>query len=287
MFVSLRVVLARWLLEQPATFSFTYGTLPRELGMQRITLWSLLRHYVHTGAIRKISGSRGRGHKSVYEITSYDVLRTVTTVVPEKAIGVQVPLRVPSGVHRHAAPIPGKPVPIPVQYPGLSRNFALTTGFHLTPAGLLGAFQAVVRSRWVQDTENAFQQFLAIVARARRCARDVARFVAGMIRKSLWGYITLQDEDAGRRLIPAVAAPVLPVVAEVVSSLRFEVVAPPPAPVPARVLPSPREVLQALARGQSPGQVARTHRMSLDELRSLLESVRKTRESSGTSRGAD
>lgn len=73
------------------------------------------------------------------------------------------------------------------------------------PEALQATIAKAVRLGLLEDTDRAAQLFVAALARARRKARDVIRFLCWMVRRGAWHMLACRDEDAGRKLL----APVL------------------------------------------------------------------------------
>lgn len=288
MVVSPRAALAAWFLSQPeGPVTCTVAELSRLLGTLRVTVWTLLRHFRFAGALEQLAGSRGRGRKSVFAIQDRAFLLRASapaaTVAPEKAIGVHVPSRGPterSGGTKERCTYTN----------GLF--WKLEPGFFSDVDRIRKAFDGACGAGFAEKSEAGFLKFVALVCRAKRLARDVVKFVAGFVRQGLWSFLTLRDEDAARALLAAApsakrpGAVALDVAAQVIAK-GFEqraigtlrtVDAPPPPPRPRRETPA-RVLLAEIARGKPAELVARSHGLTLDELRATLLRFKEARKS--------
>lgn len=212
---------AAWILQRAhPEVCFSYRELGAELGdpTEGRNLWRAVSRMIRYGFLRKVAGHRGSGPSA----------RTVIVIEHQEAIeriagGENLLVRLSSrdsAIRRAAHATFKKPVqpPPPPSWSGSVHLRGTSTprgsgGSGVgawclreedlqNPESLRQAFSRACRAGLIEFSEAARIRFAAAVARARRLARDVCRFVAAFVRgKVPWSYITQADEDAGRQLL--------------------------------------------------------------------------------------
>jgi len=59
-------------------------------------------------------------------------------------------------------------------------------------------YRQAVEQKWLPDSEASIQNFVGAATRAMQVTGNAVKIFVGIVKRGLWGYITLAQEDAGR-----------------------------------------------------------------------------------------
>jgi hypothetical protein len=189
--------IAGWVIANPGT-QFSMSDLAATLGVGRSTVHKTLGRLLSGGIVRKLSGSRGSGHR-----TSLAILLDAEM----------------------AAIAAGKSTPPASSLSGTGTrggdfSWRLSEGDFASPEAIRAAYGRTVAAGLIEQSEAALMRFAAAIARAQRVARNACAFVAAFVRgKVPWSFICAADEDAGRALVRMVVESVPGYVAAVVGDI--------------------------------------------------------------------
>lgn len=188
--------IAGWILAHPGT-PFSMSDLAATLGVGRSNVHKILGRLLSGGIVRKLSGSRGAGHRTSLAIVLEDEIAAI-------ADGKSTP---------PASSLSGTGTRV------VNFSWRLQEGDFESPGAIRAAYGRTVAAGLIEQSEAALMRFAAAIARAQRVARNACAFVAAFVRgKVPWSFICAADEDAGRRMI-RLAAEVPSYVMTVVSGL--------------------------------------------------------------------
>ena len=62
-------------------------------------------------------------------------------------------------------------------------------------------YRQAVEQKWLPDCESSIQNFVGAATRAMQVTGNAVKIFVGIVKRGLWGYITLAQEDASREAL--------------------------------------------------------------------------------------